>query len=855
MTGFFFRIFCRIYIHLTILNLPMYSSQSIEPIVFKLKHFLPNQAPLKDFIYQNTLHAFQDEMFIQAIFHANDLFGYVTTLSIEEYRALYHSGKINDAILNKVIAAHYPPNTIESWKSKVLSGSFKKNHKSRLGKLLGLWKKKEDVNMNSLVHPILFRLVAGYLDQGVSMWQFPNLPKGLLESIKFLESHSYTSFFKTEKAKRLLFTKNISIYEILQLLLGDIHLNEQYLFDITFAHPGWSGMVSTIENNRQSLLDQRRISLYEFILLELLLQYDALIYQKGEDWKPLTNYVAESNFDTTFSFEKTEWHNVIHIWQEAYEWSFHEQVLNAVSENIKRAVVDNNEDKRKFSFQSLMCIDDREGSLRRYLEVLDEHCLTYSTPGFFGVEFYYQPHEGKFLTKLCPAPVKPKYLIKEIGTYKKQKSVIHLNKNTHSLFRGTFLSLTYGFLAAFKLLLNVVLPANNKAISSAASIMEEDAELTIVNDSNAQKEFKLTVGFTYNEMADRVENVLKSIGLTTNFASLIYVIGHGSTTVNNPHFAAYDCGACSGRPGNVNARVFTFMANDEKVREILKDRGFLIPSTTYFVAGFHDTSRDEIHFIHEKNIPNNYKAQHNFNKVTFDKALSLNAKERSRKFASIDTLSDLKTIHDKVKERSVSLFEPRPELDHANNALCLIGRRNIFENIFFDRRAFMNSYDYTKDIDGNYLKQILSAATPVCGGINLNYYFSRVDNHKLGAGSKLPHNIMGLIGVTNGADGDLRPGLPLQKIDMHDPIRLMMLVEQSPEIVESILNSNPSLKQWYNNEWIYLVLINPNDNSFYRYANGSFYEYSLLEMKIPEVQSIDSLLKNSDENIPIHLYK
>jgi uncharacterized protein YbcC (UPF0753/DUF2309 family) len=829
----------------------MYTLYSIDPIISKLKHYLPAQAPLKDFIYQNTLSAFQDELFMQALFHSNYLFGYVTTLSIEEYRGLYLNGKISDAILNKIIATHYPPSTLAEWKDKVVHWNYNKEHKSQLGKLVGLWKKNYDVNMTSLVHPILFRLVSGYLDQGVSLWHFPSLPKGFIESVRFLESQSYTSFFKTEEAKRLLFSPQLNIPEILQLLVGDNKLFEQYLFDITFAHPGWSGMVATIESNRQSLLDQRRISLYDFILLELLLQYDALIDQKGNDWESLSSFNFKCTFDTSQSFEKTDWHYVVQIWQEAYEWSFYEQVLNGIKVNYNP--LNENITHNTISFQALMCIDDREGSLRRYLEITDNTCLTYGTPGFFGVEFYYQPHEGKFLTKLCPAPIKPKHLIKEIGTYKKQQSVFYMNKNSHSLVRGTIMSLTYGFIAAIKLLLNVLLPAKNKTISSADSIMEEKASLTIINDPTSNKEFKLTVGFTHDEMANRVENVLKSIGLTDVFAPLIYIVGHGSTTVNNPHYAAYDCGACSGRPGNVNARVFSFMANNSQVREILKERGLLIPATTCFVAGFHDTSRDEIHFLHENSIPEDLLSQHKLNKVTFHHALALNAKERSRKFANIDTLSDLKLIHDKIKERSVSLFEPRPELDHANNALCLVGRRTIFEGVFYDRRAFMNSYDYTKDIDGTYLQQILLAATPVCGGINLNYYFSRVDNHKLGAGSKLPHNVNGLIGVANGADGDLRPGLPLQKIDMHDPIRMMMLIEQTPLVVEKILNSTPSLKQWYNNEWLHLVILNPFNQKYYRYTNEHFYEYNLIEMTIPEIHSIDSLLANNDENIPIHL--
>ena len=36
---------------------------------------------------------------------------------------------------------------------------------------------------------------------------------------------------------------------------------------------------------------------------------------------------------------------------------------------------------------------------------------------------------------------------------------------------------------------------------------------------------------------------------------------------------------------------------------------------------------------------------------------------------------------------------------------------------------------------------------------------------------------MGLIGVANGIDGDLRPGLPSQMIEVHDPVRLLVIAE------------------------------------------------------------------------------
>src|SRR5215203_4898567 len=110
------------------------------------------------------------------------------------------------------------------------------------------------------------------------------------------------------------------------------------------------------------------------------------------------------------------------------------------------------------------------------------------------------------------------------------------------------------------------------AISNAFVHMHKHSQLTIENKSIDDRENNLQVGFTISEMATRVEGLLRGIGVTKDFAPLIYVIAHGSSSANNPHHGAHDCGACSGRPGSVNARVFSFMANHPKVRALLQDR-------------------------------------------------------------------------------------------------------------------------------------------------------------------------------------------------------------------------------------------------------------------------------------------
>jgi uncharacterized protein YbcC (UPF0753/DUF2309 family) len=291
------------------------------------------------------------------------------------------------------------------------------------------------------------------------------------------------------------------------------------------------------------------------------------------------------------------------------------------------------------------------------------------------------------------------------------------------------------------------------------------------------------------------------------------------------------------------------------VRQELQNRGITIPSNTKFVGGLHDTTRDDFHFYDIEGLADALKIQHEKNQASFSIALDLNAKERSRRFDLLNSHKKAKEVHKKIQLRAVSLFEPRPEYNHATNSLCVVGRRTLTQDLFLDRRAFLNSYDYAIDPTGRFLASILAAATPVCGGINLEYYFSRVDNHKLGAGSKLPHNVMGLIGVANGIEGDLRPGLPQQMIEIHDPIRLLMIVEQLPAVVLDTLKSLPSAYQWYEKEWVNLVVIHPIDKSCYRFENGEFNLYTPLATNLPTCENLENLVESTAENIGVTLLK
>jgi hypothetical protein len=505
-------------------------------------------------------------------------------------------------------------------------------------------------------------------------------------------------------------------------------------------------------------------------------------------------------------------------------------------------------------FQAIFCIDDRECSLRRYLEHFEPSCVTFGTAGFFNVAFYFQPSESAFYTKVCPAPINPGHLIKEtINKFNDNPANGLLKKPAR---KGNWLLENLkGLGAAVKLMFNIIKPTKSAAMVCSFDHMQADSELTVECKDPEHKHNGLQIGFTIDEMADRVEGLLKTIGLIKDFGPWVYVVGHGASSINNTHYAGYDCGACSGRPGSVNARVFAHMANNRAVRKKLSLRNIEIPDTTTFAGCIHDTTRDEIRFF-EKDFPDGSNlALHKTNKQTFEHALSFNARERSRRFVLMNPKQPAEKVHEKVKLRSMALFEPRPELNHATNALCIVGRRSLSQHLFLDRRSFLQSYNYEIDPEGEYLTGIMNAVAPVCGGINLEYYFSKVDNQRLGAGTKLPHNVMGLIGVANGMDGDLRPGLPSQMIEVHDPLRLLVIVEQFPEIVKRAICKDPATKQWFDNNWIHLIAITPEDRKCFRYQNSAFNLYNPADLNVAHCDNILPIILNATESLPVYLMK
>jgi uncharacterized protein YbcC (UPF0753/DUF2309 family) len=348
-------------------------------------------------------------------------------------------------------------------------------------------------------------------------------------------------------------------------------------------------------------------------------------------------------------------------------------------------------------------------------------------------------------------------------------------------------------------------------------------------------------GFTVEEMAAIVGGVLRDSGLARRFAPVVVIIGHGSSSLNNPHESAHDCGACGGGRGGPNARAFSQMANDPRVRTLLHKQGIVIPEGTHFVGAYHDTCDDSVKLYDPEAIPPSHAADLVHLRAVLEEARARSAHERCRRFDSAPLrLSPLQALAH-VQSRSEDLAQPRPEYGHATNAVCIIGRRARTRGLFLDRRAFLVSYDpETDDVGGAVLARVLAAVVPVVAGINLEYYFSRVDPAGYGCATKLPHNIAALLGVMDGHASDLRTGLPWQMVEIHEPVRLLVVVEAAVDTLRRVVAANHDLARLVQNRWIQMAAWPSDGADLFRFTRNGVVRHEPQSCDLPCVaRSVD----------------
>ena len=339
-------------------------------------------------------------------------------------------------------------------------------------------------------------------------------------------------------------------------------------------------------------------------------------------------------------------------------------------------------------------------------------------------------------------------------------------------------------------------------------------------------------GFTLSEQILTIETVLRMMGLTANFARLVLFCGHASRSENNPFEAALDCGACGGNSGKPNARVLAIMANKPLVREQLAKNGIVIPQDTYFIAGQHNTTTDEVDLFDLEDLPPTHRKDLLQVVRDLERASARNNQERSARFPEINKPHRASKARREVRRRSSDWSQVRPEWGLSGNAAMIVGRRALTRGIQLDGRVFLHSYDYRGDPEGKLLEAVMTGPQIVAQWINMEHYFSTVDQEVYGSGSKIYHNVVGRLGIMSGAQSDLRTGLAWQTVmngqhPYHEAMRLFTLIEAPRDRIDRIVRNQRLLQRLYDNEWMHLFAIDPEVQLCYRYLPRQGWSVSL----------------------------
>lgn len=486
--------------------------------------------------------------------------------------------------------------------------------------------------------------------------------------------------------------------------------------------------------------------------------------------------------------------------QHAYELHYRRVLLAALpsSRNVQSVP----------SAQFVACIDPRSEGIRRHLELNDPDIETLGFAGFFGVPFRFTTYQSSAPIDVLPALISPRHWVTETPNdparadrwSERLRLRRALSDGLHageaSVVAPYALAELSGPVMGISTLMKTVVPAHAKRWSEKlrrALSPKPDTRVTVAE------------AFSLEERAGLAEAALRTMGLG-QFAELVVISGHGSTSANNLYQSAQHCGACGGNRGDANARAAVEIFNDPQVRAVLRERGLSVPDSTHFVAAEHDTVTDRLVILDAHAIPVSHRRQVQRFIETAARASEALLRERA---LSLPGASARQPVA-RIRSRAADWAEVYPEWGLVGNAAIIVGPREMTSGVNLDRRVFLHSYRPELDPTGVGLETILTAPVIVAQWINHQYYFSALNPSTLGAGTKTVHNAIGTLGVLSGHTGDLRRGLPWQSVGVgdklvHEPMRLAVIVEAPLTRITEIIDRNQVLRSLFTNRWISLT--------------------------------------------------
>ena len=72
----------------------------------------------------------------------------------------------------------------------------------------------------------------------------------------------------------------------------------------------------------------------------------------------------------------------------------------------------------------------------------------------------------------------------------------------------------------------------------------------------------------------------------------------------------------------------------------------------------------------------------------------------------------------------------------------------------------------------------------------------------------------------DGAASDLRTGLPWQMVEIHEPVRILFVIETTPEKMLAVMGRNPAIGRLVRNGWVHLAVLDPDSPAIQVFRDG-----------------------------------
>jgi uncharacterized protein YbcC (UPF0753/DUF2309 family) len=790
---------------------------------------------LENFVAVNPYLGMANQKFADVMQQLNFTANAKATLPVSFYLEALEQGRLTHKDLEKALEKNGKSARVNDFLEALLNQDEEDLHHKRVETISALCTKIEHKDWKRFMIDRISQWAAAYFDEDQAIWNTQDKKDSIFQAWKKEAEVDRSPELMGLKGFRKSIKELPNDYiEACKIILDELQLNEDaldsYLHTVLMSLGGWAGFTSRIDWDANLAGIENSHATEE--LLAILLSWEYAFHQiksSSELEKSWMNSKVEMSLLALTAEQNEQLTNLL-ILQDAFDIANQRQIIS----KFQNEEVNLEKEEHKKA-QAIFCIDVRSELFRRNLEAADSEIETMGFAGFFAFPVKYLQLGHNEASNQCPVLLNTSHSIKEttskpaddLKAIESRTLKQHVSRAWHSFKLGAISC--FSFVGPVGLSYLPKLFTDSFGISRPFSQPDQDG---INSELHRSKTIQLDFtddhghhfGIPEEDQLNMAEATLRAMSLTENFARTVMIVGHGSSTVNNPHATGLDCGACGGNTGEANAKVAAAVLNQVKVRAGLKAKGINIPEETYFIACQHDTTTDEVSIFNEESIPQTHLDEIQEIKHALTVAAKSSRNERAKRMNVKEAGLDLNVI-----ARSKDWSQVRPEWGLAGCSSFIVAPRKRTQNLDFGAKAFLHSYDWKKDTEFGVLELIMTAPMVVTSWINLQYYASTVDNKVFGSGNKTLHNVVGGLGVIEGFGGDLRVGLPWQSVHdgknyQHEPQRLNVIIEAPVDEMSKILEKHQSIRDLCDNEWIYLFAMNEEGKVAYQYKRDLEWE-------------------------------